>query len=102
MRSISQQDAVNSYQVRYALVSTDILRPMLNTRTPEFNAALTQASEEIGLQDYYRSSVRPLFSMPISQWPTCCGGGCEPCAQVLIAVASRVYELSGVQPDLPP
>lgn len=72
--------------------------PMIDTRTPEFNAALIQASEELGLQDYYRSSVRPLFSMPTSQWPGCCGGGCEPCAQTLIAVAQRVYELSGIQP----
>lgn len=88
--------------VRYASARTEKYpRPMLNTRTPEFTAALIQASEEIGLPDYYRSSVRPLFSLPLSQWPTCCGGGCEPCAQILIAVAHRVYELCGMQPPSP-
>lgn len=66
---------------------------MVDTRSPEFAQALAQAGEEAGLQDYYRSCVRPLFSMPVSQWPTCCGGGCEPCAQTLVAVANRVYEL---------
>jgi len=71
---------------------------MISTGTPQFAAALEQASDEAGLQDYYRSSVRPLLTMPRSQWPTCCGGGCEPCAQTLIAVADRVCELLGVKP----
>ncbi len=66
---------------------------MVDTRSCEFARALAQASEEAGLQDYYRSCVRPLFSMPVAQWPMCCGGGCEPCAQTLVAVANRVYEL---------
>ena len=63
------------------------------TRLPEFAAALARAGDELGLQEYYRSSVRPLFGMPRSQWPVCCGGGCEPCAQTLVAVAERVCEL---------
>jgi hypothetical protein len=63
------------------------------TRLPEFAAALARASDEFGLQEYYRSSVRPLFGMPRSQWPACCGGGCEPCAHMLVAVAERVCEL---------
>ncbi|HEY6644952.1 hypothetical protein [Povalibacter sp.] len=63
------------------------------TRLPEFAAALTRACDELGLPEYYRSIVRPLFGMPRSQWPTCCGGGCEPCAQMLVAVADRVCEL---------
>jgi hypothetical protein len=62
-------------------------------RTPAFEAALTQASDEFELQTYYRDCVRPLFTMPETQWPRCCGRGCEPCAQTLTAVASRVYEL---------
>jgi hypothetical protein len=66
--------------------------------SPEFAAALAQASDELGLQDYYRDCVRPLFSMPMSQWPMCCGGGCEPCAQTLVAVASRACELLGIDP----
>jgi hypothetical protein len=59
----------------------------------ELEEALVKASEELGLQDYYRDMVRPLLRMPREQWPSCCGGGCEPCAQTLVAVASRVNEL---------
>jgi hypothetical protein len=66
--------------------------------SPEFSAALAQASDELGLQDYYRDCVRPLFSMPMSQWPMCCGGGCQPCAQDLVAVACRVCDLLGIDP----
>jgi hypothetical protein len=61
----------------------------------ELESALIQASEEVGLQDYYRDMVRPLLRMPRTQWPSCCGGGCEPCAQTLIAVAERVLDLTG-------
>ena len=57
----------------------------------DVDTAVTQAGEEIGLQDYYRDMVRPLLRMPRSQWPSCCGGGCEPCAQTL--VAERVLQL---------
>ena len=59
----------------------------------DVDAALEQASQEIGLQDYYRDMVRPLLRMPRTQWPACCGGGCELCAQTLVAVAERVLEL---------
>jgi hypothetical protein len=56
----------------------------------ELDVALARASQEIGLQDYYRDMVRPLLSMPRQQWPGCCGGGCEPCAQTLVKVAELV------------
>jgi hypothetical protein len=59
----------------------------------QLDEALVQASEEVGLQDYYRDMVRPLLRMPREQWPSCCGGGCEPCAQTLVAVAERVRSL---------
>lgn len=59
----------------------------------ELSEALAQASDEVGLQDYYRDMVRPLLRMPREQWPSCCGGGCEPCAQTLVAVAERVRAL---------
>ena len=59
----------------------------------DLEAALAQASLEQGLQEYYRDMVRPLLRMPRSQWPSCCGGGCEPCAQTLVAVAERVLAL---------
>lgn len=64
--------------------------------TPEFKEALARACAELGLADYYQPSVRPLFSMPMSQWPRCCGSACEPCAETLIAVATRVCELLDV------
>jgi len=58
-----------------------------------FEAALARACDELGLQEHYRACARPLFGMPRSQWPSCCGRGCEPCADSLVAVAERVYEL---------
>jgi hypothetical protein len=64
-------------------------------RTPELEAALAQASREIGLQDYYVDCVRPLLGT--ARFPRCCGGGCEPCAETLIAVARRVHELLGLE-----
>jgi hypothetical protein len=61
--------------------------------TPELEAALTQASDEFGLQVYYRDCVRPLLGMEEERWPQCCGGQCEPCNQTLVSVARRVREL---------
>lgn len=61
----------------------------------DLEQALVQASAEVGLQDYYRDMVRPLLRMPRSQWPSCCGAGCEPCALTLVAVAERVQQLLG-------
>lgn len=57
------------------------------------DAALTAAGEELGLADYYRDCVRPLLKQPREQWPTCCGGSCEPCSQLLVLVADRVHAL---------
>jgi hypothetical protein len=59
----------------------------------DVDTALVQASQELGLQEYYRDMVRPLLRMPRTQWPSCCGGGCEPCAQTLVLVAERVLNL---------
>ena len=66
---------------------------LVDIDSTDFQRALTRAGEELGLADYYRSCVRPLFMMPMTQWPLCCGGGCDPCAQKLVAVAERVCEL---------
>jgi hypothetical protein len=52
-------------------------------------AAVDEASEEVGLATWYRSSVMPLMKLPESQFPECCGGGCEPCASTLTEVAVR-------------
>jgi hypothetical protein len=68
-------------------------------RTPEFEVALTTASDEHKLPVYYRDCVRPLLSMPRSQWPRCCGRGCDPCAETLVSVADRVCALLGAEPD---
>ena len=54
--------------------------------------ALVQAAAEDGLADYYRDCVKPLLREPYL-WPRCCGGGCEPCAEQLIRVATRTLEL---------
>jgi hypothetical protein len=70
-------------------VETSMSRP----RTPQLEAALTRASEENSLAPWYRDCVRPLLNMPRTQWPRCCGRGCEPCAETLIAVATRMEEL---------
>jgi hypothetical protein len=61
----------------------------------DVEAALAQASEEVGLQSYYRDCVRPLLRTSREGWPGCCGGGCEPCAQTLAAAADRTLELMG-------
>ena len=61
----------------------------------DLTAALMQAAKQFGLQPYYVDLVRPILRQPREQWPTCCGGGCEPCAQTLVAVADRVQQLLG-------
>ncbi len=72
---------------------------MIDSYSTDFIAALRQASTELGLADYYEPCVRPLFHMPVQQWPRCCGGSCQPCAQTLIAVATRMCELLKIDPD---
>ena len=69
---------------------------MIDTKSKEFDKALKQASEEFRLQSYYRACVRPLFAMPMAQWPMCCGSRCEPCSQTLVSVAARVCELLSI------
>lgn len=71
---------------------------LINPRSPEFDIALAQAGEECGLQDYYRDCVRPLFMMPMTQWPTCCGRNCEPCALLLVQVAARICQILAIDP----
>ncbi|MBS2015600.1 MAG: hypothetical protein JST00_22120 [Deltaproteobacteria bacterium] len=55
--------------------------------------ALAQASDELGLATYYRDNVRPLLRSPREGWPRCCGGGCEPCTQLLVLVAERTLAI---------
>jgi hypothetical protein len=65
----------------------------MNGRDEALEAALTAASDELGLQTYYRDCVRPILRIPEAQWPACCGGGCEPCNQLLNAVANRTLAI---------
>ncbi len=65
------------------------------TTRAALDAALAKASDELGLESYYRDCVRPLLNQPREQWPTCCGGTCEPCSQLLVLVADRVKTLLG-------
>jgi len=65
-------------------------------RTPELERALTDAGDAVGLADHYRDCVRPILGTPAAAWPRCCGGGCEPCAETLNAVARRVHERLGL------
>ncbi len=62
---------------------------------PAVDAALKQASDELGLEEWYRDCVRPLLRDGPNSYPRCCGGGCEPCSQILIQVAERTLELLG-------
>lgn len=65
-------------------------------RDEKLEAALTEVSDAMGLQTYYRDCVRPLLGMPETQWPQCCGGSCEPCNELLVRVARVVRKrLSG-------
>jgi hypothetical protein len=62
----------------------------------QVDAALHAASEEHGLETWYRDCVRPLLYQPEEQWPGCCGSNCEPCAQLLVTVARRTLEKLGL------
>lgn len=62
--------------------------PLDGVPAEALDRALDESADEAGLPDYYRSCVRPLLRMPTSQWPRCCGGGCEPCSETLRWVAS--------------
>jgi hypothetical protein len=52
-----------------------------------------EAARELGLDPCYVSIVVPLVRAPDAPRPQCCGGGCEPCAEVLNRVADRALEL---------
>jgi hypothetical protein len=72
------------------------------TKRARVDAALQRASDELGLATYYRDCVRPLLAQPREQWPTCCGGGCEPCNQILVMVADRVAAILSLDGQSPP
>lgn len=55
--------------------------------------AIDEASDEVGLESWYRSCAEPLVFMDASQFPSCCGAGCEPCSHTLIEVAVRARRI---------
>lgn len=61
--------------------------------TEREKAAIAKASDELGLAEWYRASVNPLLHAEEDRMPSCCGAGCEPCADTLIAVAERAREI---------
>lgn len=68
---------------------------MLDVKEAGVQAALRRACEEAGLPDSLRGCVYPLLRDAEGEWPTCCGGGCQPCASTLVDVAARTLELLG-------
>lgn len=62
----------------------------MDERDEALEAALQAASDEVGLQPWYRDCVRPILRLPEESWPSCCAGNCEPCNQLLNEVARRV------------
>lgn len=58
--------------------------------------AIEEASEELGLASWYRSCVGPLLHLHEDRFPSCCGGQCEPCNQVLTDVALRARRILGI------
>jgi hypothetical protein len=58
--------------------------------------ALAAAASEHRLSECYVSIARPLVVNPNAPRPQCCGGTCEPCAELLNRVADRALELLAV------
>lgn len=69
--------------------------PLDGVPAEAIDRALAAGADEHRLPEYYRACVRPLLRMPVSQWPRCCGGGCEPCAETLRAVAAATLARLG-------
>ena len=61
--------------------------------------AIERASEELGLATWYRSCVGPILHLEEDDFPSCCGGNCEPCNGTLVEVALRARRILG---DVPP
>lgn len=59
--------------------------------------AIEEASDEVGLDVWYRSCVEPLIGLADDRMPSCCGAGCEPCSMTLIEVAVRARRLLGAR-----
>lgn len=65
----------------------------MTTELDRVREAVEAASEEHGLASWYRSCALPLVTMDEARYPSCCGGDCEPCNELLVSVAIRAREL---------
>jgi len=62
-------------------------------RSPEIDAAVARACEEVGLRPTDRPLVRDLLGRPETAWPPCCGASCRPCTDDVAAAARRARAL---------
>ena len=69
--------------------------PLDGVAPAALDRALAESAAEGGLPEYYRDCVRPLLRMPVTQWPRCCNGGCDPCSETLRAVAAATLARLG-------
>jgi hypothetical protein len=60
----------------------------------DFEAALTQAMLENGLDEAYRGTVKGLYLRADDDWRRCCGESCDPCALTFGRVVDRVRVLT--------
>ncbi len=67
----------------------------VDVNDPAVKEAVQQACVDVGLPLAYRSVVRQLLRTPSSEWPACCGEGCNPCQQTLADAVHRTLELLG-------
>lgn len=78
----------------------------MKTEHERIRDAVEMASEEHGLASWYRSCAVPLVTLDPARYPSCCGGECEPCNELLVSVALRARELlrdeSLSEPAAPP
>jgi hypothetical protein len=63
------------------------------TERARVRAAIDRASDEVGLEIWYRSCAEPLIALDDAQFPSCCGANCEPCSLTLIEVALRARRI---------
>jgi hypothetical protein len=64
----------------------------------DLDAAMAQSAEENGLSPAYISIARPMVKDPDAPRPQCCGGGCEPCAELLNRVIERAIAILQAKP----
>lgn len=60
--------------------------------------ALSQALDDNGLDESFRSTIRDMVQdTNESNWPECCGSSCDPCVMIMHAAARRARALLKTQ-----